>query len=941
MINDIHTNIRLIEDAIKWARKYGKESFPFEILKDYRRTLKRIKNALNENCSAAAYGESQVGKSYLMGSLLSSPEAPFMIRNGNEVYNFIDQINPSGGNNAKIESTGVVTRFSLTDSKRQLTDKVRVRNLSVVDLILLITDSYYNDLKINPETVMKYDEINEALEELAYIWQSHTVVQKNITEDDVKDIAEYIRENIGNNASNVYQSSFCKTIAPVIEYIPYHKWVDVFSLLWNRNTEFSHLFATLITAFKDINFETEIYVPFDAVLRDHGTLLKIDWLDHVCGKKVRNSTEVTHTDIYNAKGELIAKDFSKGNLSALIAELTFYLPEEVATERKFLKQIDLLDFPGARSREKYREHEIQSVLPKILRRGKVAYLFNKYSRDLKISSVLFCHHNDQKTEPSIGNTINTWIENNIGKTPTQRETLLADTKGIAPLFLIATKFNIDLERVKTDSPNNPEKLSQHWNRFDTVLPEIIKPNRWFDEWVPDHGVHENTFFTNVYPLRDFYWSSKNGLFDGYMEGVSGETGVHIDNDYPAYMDNLKESFLEHPFVKKHFKNPKETWESVATPNNDGSKVIIENLNTIAGVLDHARTEKYRKQLQEIKRQLYDRLMVYFESDDKDEQNRKVKKIGGEIRRSMYLNVGENPELFGKAIDQLMMPSWNVRCIAYDIIVCHTDTPKDFSQLSFLRKTIGIQPKDSREEKIRKLCEWGCCELKQLEDDFAKKGFSVEDLIRDDQEDLTTLADVVTKHVVEEWKEYMNSQIPKLMETLPHADEVIFMLLSLFDKLNIKQLLSKKIDLYIKRLTEEQAINAIADFASLTLNNFIGNIGRNYLTDKDLKIVREKAEACQLSLDLSEEACSAKHEPQDLVATLCAFEDSQSMETVNIDTLRKLPLWDNFQRWENFTLMGLLLVSDIARFDPIANGELKQILDQCDALYQKAEVAQPN
>lgn len=933
MIKDIQTNIELIESAIRWAQKYGKESFLYETLKEYRRQLKRIMRALNEKCSAAAYGESQVGKSYLMSSLLSSPEMPFMIRNGERMYNFIDQINPSGGNNAKIESTGVITRFTLADDGAQQMNKVRIRNLSVVDLILLITDSYYNDLKINPETVLKYDEIDQTLEELSHCWQSHTVVQEYITEDDVKDIADYIKENIGNNASNVYQSSFCKTVAPVIACIPCHKWVDVFSLLWNRNAEFSHLFSTLISAYKEIRFTTDIYVPFDAVLREKGTLLKIDWLDQVCGRTSERSTDVLHTDVYDVNGQLIARDFSKGYLSALIAELTFYLPKEVASERKFLRQIDLLDFPGARSREKFQESKIQSVLPQILRRGKVAYLFNKYSSDLKISSVLFCHHNDQKTEPSIGDTINSWIENNIGKTPQQREALLADTKGIAPLFLVATKFNIDLERLKTDGPQNPERLDQHWNRFDTVLPEIIKPNRWLDEWIPGHGANQSVCFTNIYPLRDFYWSSKNGLFDGYVEGKSGETSTHVDADYPNYFDNLRESFLRHPFVQKHFKHPELTWNSVATPNNDGSKIIIRDLDAIAGVLDHARTERYKKQLVEIKKQFYDRMMVYYESEDKDEQNKKVKKIGGDIRRSMYLNVGENPEIFGKTIDQLMIASGVIRNIAYDIIVCHTDTPKDFSQISFLRKTIGIHPNDPREVNLKKLCDWGCCGIEELEDDFAQKGFSVEDLIHNDQDDLTTVADVVTKYIIDEWKKHLNNQVPKLIEVLPHADEVVFMLLNLLEKLNIKRILTNKINLYIRRFTEEQAINAIADFASLTLNNFIGNIGKNYLSDDDLNVIKEKAEACQLTLDLSDEAWRINHKTQDLVNTLIAFEDSQSLDTVHGETLRKLPLWDSFQRWENFMLMGLLLVSDIARFDPVANKQLKQLIDSCDCLYQ--------
>ena len=189
--------------------------FRNSLYKEYRRKLKRIYAALEENCSAAAYGESQVGKSYLMSSLLSSPNSPFVITNAGKSYSFIDDINPSGGNNAKIESTGVITRFTLSQGCSTMSDFVKVRNLSVVDIILLLADSYYNDIKINQDSVLRYDDINNGL------WASKIVAQNEIDEDDVKDITDYIHDVIGNAAAGVNQSNFCKIVAPVIQYVSY------------------------------------------------------------------------------------------------------------------------------------------------------------------------------------------------------------------------------------------------------------------------------------------------------------------------------------------------------------------------------------------------------------------------------------------------------------------------------------------------------------------------------------------------------------------------------------------------------------------------------------------------------------------------------------------------------------------------------------------------
>jgi hypothetical protein len=117
-----------------------------------------------------------------MSSLLSSPEAPFVITNAEKSFSFIDDINPSGGNNAKVESTGVITRFTLQKDNNLMKDYVKILNLSVVDIILLLTDSYYNDIKINPDNVLKYDDINRQLEQMGGLWNAHIIQQDKIRE---------------------------------------------------------------------------------------------------------------------------------------------------------------------------------------------------------------------------------------------------------------------------------------------------------------------------------------------------------------------------------------------------------------------------------------------------------------------------------------------------------------------------------------------------------------------------------------------------------------------------------------------------------------------------------------------------------------------------------------------------------------------------------------
>lgn len=937
MTKDIITNLEVIKQSVAWADRYGKDAFPREVFKNYRRKLKRIGDAISENCSAAAYGESQVGKSYLMSSLLSTPDAPFVIENNGVRYSFIDKINPSGGNNTKQESTGVITRFTIRQLNSKMSNYVRVTNLSVVDIILLLADSYYNDVKIHTDSVLLNTDIDNALTQMSDMWSSKSTLSDTITEDDVRDICDYLNDIIGNNAANICKSNFCKVVAPVISHVASENWVNIFGLIWNNNPELNRLFSTLINEYSKLNFMTEVYVPFDAVLRDKGTLLKIDWLDSVCGIHKETTDDVLYTDVYDANENIIAKDFSKAYLSALIGELTFVLPEEIAAERKFLKKIDLLDFPGARSREKINEQQLGEVLPTILRRGKVAYLFNKYSRSLKISSVLFCHHNDQKTEPTIGASIHNWIKDNIGETPEIRAGILSRTNGIAPLFLICTKFNIDLEKTKNDTPDALSKLDDHWARFNTTIPKIIEPEKWLDEWVSVGGMFTSPYFQNVYLLRDFYWSAKNQVFDGYSEQRGTvESAVHTFEEYPNFFEDLRASFVANTFVRKHFAKPQQAWDDVATVNNDGSKAIIRNLDAIAEVLDDARRERYMQQLIEIRDEILNRLNVYYESDNKAENNVKIRKITGDIKLKTEFAFGEKPERFGRIIDNLMVSSADLRSITYDIIVRHIDEPQSVSSIKMIRAFCNIDINDDRSVNIKKLCNRYNKDEVELKSQFAEMGVTLEDIISDESELLATIPDVIAKHIVEYWNNHINNQVKLMGDVLPHSDEIAFMIITLLNKLGVKRAIADKINAYYTLFDNNGLPNAIADYASLTLNNFVSTVGRNYMSDSDMEHIAQKAKTCQLEIDLSPAASSSSIKPQPLMEVLAALDQSRDQinsSRIDLATLKKLPFWDSYQRWENFITIGLLYASDISHVDPVANAAIKEIIDTSSNLYR--------
>ena len=107
-----------------------------------------------------------------------------------------------------------------------------------------------------------------------------------------------------------------------------------------------------------------------------------------------------------------------------------------------------------------------------------------------------------------------------------------------------------------------------------------------------------------------------------------------------------------------------------------------------------------------------------------------------------------------------------------------------------------------------------------------------------------------------------------------------------------------------------------------------------MSDKDIDVIRDKADSCHLSIDLSANASSVRHKEISVLDALKAFDEATDPTTVSISTLMKLPFWDNFQRWKNLLVIGLLYSADISHCDPVANEAIKQIIEECESLYQR-------
>lgn len=591
MLQEIRNQIDNINQSLAWIRKNKEEDYyqRFLQLVDNRRTLKKIESAIANNPGIAAFGKSQVGKSYLISCLLQGrdrdgKDVPFMVRAGNESYNFIYKINPPSEKGGGRESTGVVSRFSSFSRDETLYNvdlPILVKTFSVTDIILILSDSYFNDF--SDYTTPGETEIKDLCDSWKDKYKTPlSLVPGMVSADDILNIKFYFEKHI-NNAQTYNKSAIFDKLALVIDKIPTSDYAEVFSNLWNKEPVFTRLFTKLVSILQRFNFSETLYLPIQSVLHEgirENTIMSVQ-----CLMQLFQATPQYTCDVYlreNGQFAQCASAIPKSEVCAICSEVVYKIDQEFLSSARPYKwenmdaevqpmvthdpvkmelfaDNDLLDFPGARSREQEKlEKLLDATILSFFLRGKVAYLFNKYNEEMGINILLYCHHNQDNEVAYLFKLLEDWVCNYVGRDCHERQEKIAITKK-SPLFNIGTMFNLDMEMNK-GTEMTEKSIEQRWiGRFETVVNKQCFHRETVD-WVKN-WTREGEDFNNSYVLRDYKFSTN--LFDGFEE-CGYETGSKMSD---AYYQMMRKTFVENEYVKKLFANPSVAWDVASTQGN--------------------------------------------------------------------------------------------------------------------------------------------------------------------------------------------------------------------------------------------------------------------------------------------------------------------------------------------------------------------------------------
>jgi len=917
-LNNFRTNINrclnTIEASVNWCStnlKFDAKEHALDQLKSSRRTLNRISRVMESKPVIAVFGASQVGKSYLIKNLLSISGKPLMIHNNGQEYDFLKKINPPG---TGAESTGVVTRFSIEKQSPYEDFPIKAELLTVKDFAIILCDSFSLDCKKITEFPSK-EEFESIINEIEKKYGASPKCQDVLSEDDILDIRDYFNEHLSRNAilfERISSTKYWERLGNLISKIPAAEWVNALSILWNNTPDISNIFKKLVSSLESIEFNRIVYLPFQAVLRDGGAILDV--------RNLKKLLETNNQTIITAeKGGKYSIDISI--ISALISELVLSVPSELIQEKIFLENSDLLDFPGARSRLALEQNEIKNeIIPDMILRGKVAYLFNKYTNGYNINTLLFCANDKQLDVNEIPDLLYSWIRKNIGTTADEREGTLAGSMG-DNLFVIFTFFNNQL-RFDTTNDTDHSKLDYKWtNRFIRFFENEIATStkKWHKEWRKS-----SMKFKNFYLLRDFKYS--DDIFSGF-ENTGAEEGIRTERS--EYLKALRSSFLEFPFVQDHFTDPEHAWDIASLPNKDGTEHIIKNLVPVSTNL--AKTKYNLIMMNNELTKMIKVLETHAHSSDLGEMREKSLNAYMEIYQGLNQMIEQDPLNYTHLTNALSIKPVEVFAHLHNVIMSENEPAKLTKEAMLKKECPDLSPQNSHKRNLEILqAHWNRATIEDTEDFLKTNGYSMEKLFESKKNN--SKAQQIVDSTIQVWTSKLseNETLMKIGKLglkptaidnlLKHYLEVI-KLRSLDQKLYPKYR-EKISDYKNNRGTEE----FLSEFSASIFNDIVVNFGLKNLSEEEKEELKKLADKYNIKSNQLEKSQS-NHETIS-ESDLKTLFDHCSTNVSEEDVLTSFSgLLKNYNQWINNLKLSMIGSCGFITYDENANKTLLNLVSE--------------
>jgi hypothetical protein len=922
-----------ISEAVDWVNTYEKDlkrnKSIFE-LKTQRIELNRLKNVITKKPVIALFGASQVGKSYMANNLLCNMDNKFEILNpsDNKTIDFIKYINPEGLGK---ESTGIVTRFTSDSEKVEDSFPFKIILFSIRDLICVLVDTYFLDY--SDKTMPSKSVIEDFLKNIVEVKSKNR--QQKFKSDDIYYIQEYISRFLLNTNKNSFvinliESNFWNILADNIEEIEHHNWCKILKILWNSNEKFNLIFENCLSLLLSTNFSEHVYVNFEAIDRDNRNHIL-----HVRGIE----TFFKNDNVFQIKcqdGQLLKVDAAK--LCYLTSELVLTVSPKTIEHRPFIRDVDIVDFPGARSRLESPVIDDENILI-MMRRGKVSYLFNSYSVNYKTNILSVCMRTSQTNVTGIPALVNRWITDNLGNTPEIRGENLQSI--IPPLFVIFTWWNTQLEYNSKTSNANPSKRNS--DHFEELFPsEILGTNNWNLNW--RKNASEMKKFDNYFLLRDFKVS--NSIFKQNADGTEDNSqDCYVNNEIADYNKNFKSEFIRYHLEKKiFFKDPEKSFNEASLPGKDGSEWIIENLSKIAN--NDYTTPIYLNKITDAIDKANKIIADKYHSDNKDEQINKHAKTGAALQLNLSNVFGNNAFLFGDLIGKLLIQESEILKFYHELLQGdRLIKKKDINKYILIRlQNPGlINDKLFHNDNLEILrLAYKHKTIQETMEHFKSENIDLDELFYGDLYNLENNSLVLANEAQQFYFEnkLVISNFKSLID-LNINSELLEAALNVFKRLFVKQEINKVIASHIREYVDVQqkidkTEDMIAHITAGLINKFITSAGASFMSKADTEELMKTDSNYGIGLNLNsnnkkfESTVRSSDDEKDItVEKLLDYMDklneNLNKKPIDISIANYVPMILNYNQWIDNVKTAFVAVCEMPNYDPVANERLGEII----------------
>lgn len=582
---------------------------------------RKLEAAVARPMALGVFGASQAGKSYLVSRLASSSPDPLKIRFADlaEPLDFVEQLNPPGGQ----ESTAIATRFSVRREATPPGFPVIVRLFSIADLIQIVGDIYYTGFDIKDEPEFPAEGIDAILAQVGA--NNARANRPVVTREDFWTIRDFFdkKHREKANVRSLLGHGYWDRVEPIVENVDAAGLALLFSPIWAGVEGLTSLIQRLITPLSDIGFPEKLCCPIETLVEANGG----GYQRHPMSIINVSTLETLFADDPGGGLAVVAPSGARGRVSrpvlgALIAELNLEIGSEVWD---FLKETDLIDFPGLRPPEVMQDFRKgmsdHALLGRVFKDAKVRFLFERFKADQELNGLVLCIGDSVQDVPGLPILIDEWISSTHGATPEER------AKSLTSLFIVLTKFDRELEGKRGDTDKPVERWEARLKS--SLLDRLGAQVRWLSEWTPGK------------PFQNLFWFRNPNIRNpGIMEYESAtsnlETGINTKET--VRFDRYREGYLESANVRKYFADPERAWNEVFKLNDGGLSYIVQAINPVCNRV--LKINQIADRISERRRGMRERLGKFHVATDAASQQARrlgeLRKVANAVARSAHM-----------------------------------------------------------------------------------------------------------------------------------------------------------------------------------------------------------------------------------------------------------------------------------------------------------------